>query len=625
MTPDRPGRLPLRWLAPALVFPAAVSAVAWHFAVDVPFWDLWDWLDRLYGGGGAFDLSRYWPLLNEHRVFVPLLVDRALFEAVGVDLRVRALLKVPLTLVTLASLIVLFHRTTAGTDGGRARSPARVGLAATVFSALLFSMAYWPMWADPRNYAAHMAQALTVLGVTVAATRDPGWRAWLAAATCSLVAGLSTTVGTLAWPLVLAVLWWRGYRRRHLLLWTVAGAVAIAPHALDLILRMPVDAAAPASLKELLKFALAFFGRPVAPVVESLRFWPSMAAGAAGLACLACVVAGAAGRRGVRRGGERFPWYALAAWALTIGVLATIGRSGNHLAAVHDARFVVAATPFWVVLAALVLMPPDRTGSRPAGRWRKLLEPVACVLALVGYLAAGADAFWSGRPERLSLRLATGKHCLADVANAPEACLQLLHPIPAVVRRLAPAVLDRPPKLAHPPAALGFLGGSWGEHLAFEVRPEPPELPVAEARFLLQRLGDIDRVPARAGDRVVFPIVSQTAPASLVWRLRLPAAHSLRLATAVRGRKVALFDRWRTARAVAYLEVTGNGTRARAWRRDIEPGDSALEPVVLDLAAFAGQQVEIVMGVEHAEPASRFSPRPVVEWLQPDVVTGPDP
>lgn len=615
--PDHANRLPGGWVAAALLFPLCVTVAAWHCAVDVPYWDQWDWLDRLYGEQGAFEVRRYWPLLNEHRVVVPLAIDWLLFEAVGVDMRVRALLKIPISLVSLASLVVLF-RDTVQECGTRNEAP-RTAIVVVVFSALLFPAAYWPMWFDPRNYAVHLAQALTLLGVVLISTRARAWTTWTAAAVCSLLAALATTVGTLAWPAGLVVLWWRRYPVRALVLWLVAAGAVVAPHAIDLLASVADTPAAAPSARALLKFFLAFAGRPVSPAMESLRYWPSMMAGACGLLLLVAGVARAATLRSGPAASRLAPWYVLAAWAVAIAGMATAGRaSTGGLDVVHDARFVVAATPLWIAAAAFALFPGAASGGVQS-RWSLRMWRGAWALALTGYIAAGLGAVLGPDGGDLSLRLATGRRCVADVTTAPDVCLQLLHPVPAVVRRLAPAVGARESRLSSS-AAPRWLRESWGDDLSFDIRDEPAGLPIERAAFVMRRLGDIDRVPLRDGKTVRFPALRLTAPSALTWRIRLPAAGSIGLSTAVRAGGSPFVEGRLVGFTSARLAITSRDGPRQVWRRDVSPTERALIPVLVDLTPFAGEEVELVLEAGGAGGRTSRAGRGRVEWLHPEIV-----
>ena len=122
--PARRGRH-LPWIA--LVPPLVIALLVFGLGVDVPYWDTWDWLDRHYPAdqGAVSMLRRYWTPFNGHRVFLPLLLDRALLELSTIDMWPRICAKLLLSLATLAALLAMvrIHARARADLGHRAQWP----------------------------------------------------------------------------------------------------------------------------------------------------------------------------------------------------------------------------------------------------------------------------------------------------------------------------------------------------------------------------------------------------------------------------------------------------------------------------------------------------------------------
>jgi hypothetical protein len=142
--------------------PAGITLLVIVYAVDVPYWDTWDWLDRHYveGDDGAVaTVARYWPLFNDHRVFIPLLVDRALLAVSSIDILPRIYVKLALTMGTLWLTLTLLRRTAP-------EAPRALGAACA--ACLAWPVTYWPMWMDPRQFSLHIVVLAMIGAVTVA-------------------------------------------------------------------------------------------------------------------------------------------------------------------------------------------------------------------------------------------------------------------------------------------------------------------------------------------------------------------------------------------------------------------------------------------------------------------------
>jgi hypothetical protein len=422
------------WLvyAAALVPPAFVTLLVAVFAVDVPYWDTWDWLDRHYGADDSSPAAlarRYWPLFNDHRVFVPLLVDRMLFAASSIDILPRIYAKLPLSMGTLVLTLALAWRTAP-------RAP-RVPLTAAL-AALAFPLTYWPMWMDPRQFSLHIV-VLAMIGALYVASGP--WSDSRRVVTCGLLctlASLSYAPGTLTWPFVGVLLWWRaGDRRRLAITWAIAALVVVLPHVLDLRgATHASDGVAPHALAAL-DAATAVAGLPVAPALRTWWYVPTRAMGLAGIVTLVAVGVGMV-RRPADVQARALPWLALGGWSATYALVTGWTRGGLPVGALHDPRFAYLAVQLWVALVGLaaVLQSDGRDTAPQAVPSQRMLR-AAVVVVLLGCAAASLRPFVApGGVGRLSTTLATGRACLLHYATADDACLALLYPSAARVREL---------------------------------------------------------------------------------------------------------------------------------------------------------------------------------------------
>lgn len=421
----------------ALLLPVVVMVgLVARFAVDVPYWDTWAWLDRHYPAPGADAASwwaRYWAPFNGHRVFLSLVLDRLLLEATALHILPRIYLKLVLAVATLWLAWRLLRR-------GRVRQPGAA--VALLVACLTLPLTYWPMWIDPRQFSLHLA-VLAVLGAVAIATgpRQPAGRTLAAALLCT-VATLAYGPGLLAWPFVGLALWWRGGRPPA---WTL---VAVAAAALGLTasqigdLRAGAAAAGmgAAGILEALDGALAVIGLPVAPALRDLGYLPTRLAGALGLGAWVVQVGGAWRRHDREVRIAVAPWAALGGWAIAYALAVGAARGGQPLGALHDPRFALVPAMLWMANAAMfgaLTMQgaaPSRSGP---GDMRRRFGRLAIVVLLVSYATASARPFVApGGVGRLSVQLERGRACLLG-DRADDSCLALLHPSPAYVRVLA--------------------------------------------------------------------------------------------------------------------------------------------------------------------------------------------
>ncbi len=419
------------WLRAALHVPAAIVALlVVLYAVDVPYWDTWDWLDRIHpdpsiaqGPAGAYGLGRYWPLFNGHRVFIPLLVDEALFSLSSIHVLPRVYLKLPLSLATLWLLLGLLRRSSMRPAGGPHI------LTALAVACLAFPLAYWPMWMDPRQFSMHVVVLAFVGSVAVATS---SWRAGARVATTAalcLAASLSYGPGVFTWPFVFALLVLHTPRppTAALAMWAGAACIVVGLHGMELRAAGPYQATAPAGIAAVVHATAAVAGLPVTPATAELAYTPTRVMGAAGLA-LFVVLAVSCRRADERR--RALPWIAIGAWAVAYVLGVGLARGGLALSSIHEPRFAYGSALLWIAIAALLhISIAGRDHSAPVTRRRGVLVTAAACVVGAGLVSASAWPFLApGGIAALHTQLATGRRCLAAYRTAPDTCLELLYP-----------------------------------------------------------------------------------------------------------------------------------------------------------------------------------------------------
>ncbi len=430
MTRDGVGGAPV-WQHVVLHIPVIlVTLLVALYAVDVPYWDTWDWLDRLYPdveqGQAISDLA----LFNGHRVTIPLAIDRALFALSSIDVLPRIWLKVPLSLVTAWLLFRLLRRT----------APAPPGpLVQLAIAAFVFTLAYWPMWMDPRQYSIHIVVLALVATVDIVTGRGTATARAAAAAGLCIVASLSYGPGLFTWPFALALLWTHVSRPSPtvLALWLAVAMTTIGLHVADVRSAAPFAPTAPPSVEAVVHAIAAVAGLPAALAAPSLGYRATRVMGVVGLTLFAVLTAFALRRPWRARA---LPWIAIGGWATTYVVAVGLARGGLALPSMHEPRFAYGSAFLWVAIAALlhVAATADAADGQPVSRWRAGATRATSGLVAAGCLMATVSPFMApGGIGTLHAQLAEGRACLMHIDTAEDGCFERLYPSAVRLRAIA--------------------------------------------------------------------------------------------------------------------------------------------------------------------------------------------
>jgi len=609
----RPDGAALWLLALAAIPPAVVSWLFATYTVDVPFWDTWDWLGRHFGSDSSGALVRYWPLHEQHRVWLTLIVDRLLLEATSLNMTARAAAKLLAAGGLLAAFGVLAHRTS-----GSART---AGWIVAACSALTFSLTVWPVWIDPRLLSSYLSLALGAWGLVRLSSSTRIDRSFVVAILLVALASVSYSHGMVAWvafaPLVPA----GAGDRRRVVGWAGVALLLAVPYAWELA-RQPGAVGPLPDVADWLRFTLALIGGGLAPGRALGDDRLALAAGAGGLAiALWCAARASIGRDAPRR--AALPWISAGAWALGIAAATAVGRAaGTRPAASLEPRYAAVSLVFWCALVGLTVVIGRRSAERPRGWLPREIVVLAIAAACGGalWVRASHEVVASSLFVELPARLALGRACL-DQPDADRRCLVMLHPDPQAIEDLLPALAAHGARFVRgsgAAAATGRLG-----RLEFALGSEPPGLELARA--------DVEAADPAAtwaglrvvGDRAWFPAISQHPPSRLHWVVSLPAARRLTLETGVLVAAPFLVRGDPGDGVLFRIEVRrGQALVARHEETVLPARDAAFVPIVLDVSRAGGLEVEIALETRGGTSPAATTRYDWAVWRYPEIVTG---
>jgi hypothetical protein len=418
-----------------------ITALIKRYAVNVPYWDIWDWSVRRIALDLGYNLKDLWALTNEHRMFFPQVIDLLIANASSLDMLPRIYAKVP---IALAVAIVLYFMYRAKGASSRAYWFAiPVGL-------LSFSLSYWPSWISPNPLASHLSMLTFILALAAITGLPMGWRALALAAAATFVSALSYASGNAAWLVIFGVMYLRGYRKpRYLIVWTLVALVVLVPYALDLIQsRTILRTVPPAGLLDQGRFILTFLGAPLSARDAMIQI-PSISLGGIGLISLFVLSYGIIVH--IKDGFTKMlPWLGVSVWVFINAGAAALGRAsafGTQGAAAY--RYAHIQSLFWIgilaLIAILVTEPRASVQDRmkiPLRSWLNLFSMLLTLLISIGYVNANLYKIQNGRLGEQSYVFAAGRDCLLHFEFADDGCLRQLYPDPDRIRDLMPRLIE---------------------------------------------------------------------------------------------------------------------------------------------------------------------------------------
>lgn len=438
---------PLALSVAALLPPLYLVWIVLTQTVDLPFADQWallPLLERSYQG--TLTLRDLWAQHNEHRLLFPRLIMVVLARLSGWNTHVELLAN-----IALAAGIF-------GVLAYQVRATARLIKMAWLFllpalSLAIFSLNQAENWWSGWNIQIFLNVLAVSASIVLLAHPAKSWWRLALAALCGFVATYSYSTGLLIWPIgALALLpAARGSARDWLRLgaWCAAGVIVIGSFfyaytwneqasPLTAILRNPrpyltytatyLGAPPTRGAVEYLFGALTGDTRAICNLGDSaLCGHVNRAAIAAGIAGLALFIGSSWALLRVCSLPTILPYLALGGYALSTGMLTSLGRAvyGNHQALAQ--RYATTTTLFWIALVTLLALCARVYADRRVVR-AGALGVIALVTLLIGLSTLqGRDHFrWQYEflaPARQELLLLNN-----------DELLQRIYPDPQVVR-----------------------------------------------------------------------------------------------------------------------------------------------------------------------------------------------
>lgn len=423
----------LPWLA-ALVPPFLLARALHAAAYNVPYWDQWSYVPLFVETAqGHVPLSLLWAQVNEHRLFVPFVLQGLLAWATAWDLRAEVWLNFAVSLTQLALLAVLVRRTF------RALAPSFDGVLVLLCSLYTFWFAPGRNWAWGPIMQANLVALTTVAIACVVADWQGRWSQMASLQALAIVGALSQGSATLLLaiaPLLIIVAPGAGTARwRQASASAVIGVAVLALYFWGWHGRLdagPVPVPDP-TLGMQVQYALAFLGTGFDGMdITRAAYWGGGGLGVAMIAGGYLLRAGDAERRAA------LAWSVLAIMTIGGAVLAALNRlpAGMHTA--HLPRYIPLQVPFAESVVAVAAV-----AIASLARRRPATGPIGATL-LVAALAFTAPAYVAASNEGASRLAAHGRllsgavQCLRPCAQATDACFRSICWDPQLARALCP-------------------------------------------------------------------------------------------------------------------------------------------------------------------------------------------
>jgi len=357
---------------------AFLVAVVWRYAVDVPFFDHWEFVSFLDRSFDRLRLADFWAQHNEHRLAFPRLVMLGLARWTDWNVNYESAASVVCAVASYGLLL----RLAAGTAR---RTGVPWPALAPWLALLVFSTAQWENWLWGWQLQIPMNVLAVVATVVLLSATELRRTCLVGAIAAGVVASYSFSSGVLCWGVGLVVLWSRAVAptRGVLAAWIAAAALTLGSYAYAYE-APPYSHALVENLPVLPGFVAHYLGAPVA------GFSPALAAvaGFLALAGLGIVVGTWKGEDRAWRG----PWIALALYATGNAVLTAIGRANLGFESALASRYVTFSQLAWVAVAALVFFVARGApvGGRAAPKAARIASLVLLLLVAAGSIAMSA-------------------------------------------------------------------------------------------------------------------------------------------------------------------------------------------------------------------------------------------
>jgi hypothetical protein len=350
----------------------AVAAAIAVNAVDLPYWDEWDWAGQIYKMHlGTLAFPDLWAQHNEHRMLFPNLIALGLARLGGWHPVREQFVSLGLVVLGQIAVVAMLRRSAHGTAGAVAAAAATVFLYG-LWQSENFGWGFQVAWFLCDTCAIAVAWLLT--------RPDRRGRDVLLAALLAIVASFSSSQGLVVWAvgLVALVLTFRA-GPRTLAAWTFAAVATYVAYRYGMAKADTGHIDLVAEPLTALRYVLTYLGAPLT------RLFGSTASTVAGalvvVALLAAFAIDLRGPQRVRRLVRGAPWYALAVYPLLCAVATAAGRAAFGVDQALTGRYTSIASLAWVALIGLA-----------AVRWCRRTQPLSSVrrrAAIAGAVVCG--------------------------------------------------------------------------------------------------------------------------------------------------------------------------------------------------------------------------------------------
>ena len=419
----------------ALVPLAFLLCMVARYAVDVPYWDQWEFvplLEKSYHGQLTFhDL---WAQHNEHRILFPKIIMLALARLTGWNIRCELVVNIILAL----GIFAVFIHQVKITE--RKLGIAGLHWAVPAIALIVFSISQYQNWLWGWQLQMLLNLLAVVGGIVLLANETFSWRRFAAAALLGLVATYSFANGILFWPIGLVILLvvTAGKRERPpaLIAWLAVSVLTLCSYlyhyhnpeehpALNLIFKMPVEYAS---------FVLKYIGGICAQYVGGSNDADGDFALVFGLAAILAL--GWAGGMLVRKKIADFktllPYFGMSLYSIGSALMTGVGRVGFGSNQAIYSRYCTMVVPLWMSLVIfLILLRTGGDRAANAGPAQKKRHgrpaPLDCrqiagglLIAAITVLLLGSVCAVDGATDFSRLR-ASGRTSLLNLAANPGA------------------------------------------------------------------------------------------------------------------------------------------------------------------------------------------------------------
>lgn len=405
--------------------------VVFSFAVDVPFYDHWDFvpfLSRSFEGELSF--GDFWAQHNEHRLIFPRLIMLALARASAWNVGYEIAASVAFAAATL--LLLLRRLAMTGREAGLS-----LRWLIPVVSLIVFSVGQWENWLWGWQVQIFINVWAAVAGVYVLTAGSLSPLRLAGGAGLGVVATYSFGSGAAFWVagafVVHSVIEDRRRRWKYLAAWSAVTAAVMASYLYGYE-TPPWHPSLWYSLQHPLTFArhvLNYLGGPVAGSSALL----AAPAGLLGLLAQAALVVWLA-PLGLRR---LIPYLALGLYALTSAVITGIGRAGMGSDQALASRYVTVGQLLWISVAACAVLIAARAPRNPEDREGRLAKRGAVAVTALIVAAVAVTSLAGIRPAADRHRHLT--RCRSLIEEYPRGgaeaarVLDSIHPTPRLIPR----------------------------------------------------------------------------------------------------------------------------------------------------------------------------------------------